>query len=110
MAGAMASAAAQMPIVQTNYTADPAPLVYNDTIYLYTSHDDDKAEGFLMKFYMYCPLHGHGIGVHVADSPYGPFKDPHGEPLVWQKEHRNSRSGIYSISTAGSLTENNEVV
>jgi len=23
----------------------------------------------------------------VADSPYGPFKDPLGEPLVWQKEH-----------------------
>ncbi|MBO4656164.1 MAG: family 43 glycosylhydrolase [Bacteroidales bacterium] len=39
------------------------------------------------KFYMYCPLHGHGIGVLVADSPYGPFKDPLGEPLVWQREH-----------------------
>ena len=39
------------------------------------------------KFYLYAPLHGHGIGVLVADSPYGPFKDPLGEPLVWQKEH-----------------------
>ena len=43
------SVSAQMPIVQTNYTADPAPMVHNDTIFLYTSHDDDKAEGFLMK-------------------------------------------------------------
>ena len=41
------------------------------------------------KYYLYAPLHGHGIGVLVADSPYGPFKDPLGEPLVWQKEHWN---------------------
>ena len=39
------------------------------------------------KFYLYAPLHGHGIGVLVADSPYGPFKDPLVKPLVWQKEH-----------------------
>lgn len=39
------------------------------------------------KFYLYAPLHGHGIGVLVADSPYGPFKDPLGKPLVWQKEN-----------------------
>ncbi|MDO4801512.1 MAG: family 43 glycosylhydrolase, partial [Prevotellaceae bacterium] len=41
------------------------------------------------KFYMYCPIHGNGIGVLVADSPYGPFKDPLGHALVWQKEHWN---------------------
>ena len=27
---------AQDPIIQTKYTADPAPMVYNDTIFLYT--------------------------------------------------------------------------
>lgn len=120
------------PIIQTKYTADPAPMVYGDTVFLYTTHDEDTANNFEMydwllykstdmvnwtdcgsvastkdfvwrsrdngawaeqvierngKFYMYCPLHGHGIGVLVADSPYGPFKDPLGEPLVWQKEH-----------------------
>ena len=41
------------------------------------------------KYYLYAPLHGHGIGVLVSDSPYGPFKDPLGEPLVWQREHWN---------------------
>ena len=127
-------AAAQNPLIQTKYTADPAPMVYNDTIYLYTTHDEDDAEGFKMldwllytstdmvnwtdrgavaslkdfkwidkdngawaeqvierngKFYMYCPIHGNGIGVLVADSPYGPFKDPIGKALVWQKEHWN---------------------
>ena len=123
---------AQRPIIQTKYTADPAPMVYNDTVFLYTTHDEDDAEGFKMqdwllytstdmvnwtdhgvvaslksfdwvkrdngawaeqvverngKFYMYCPIHGNGIGVLVSDSPYGPFKGPLGKPLVWQKEH-----------------------
>ncbi len=39
------------------------------------------------KYYLYAPLHGHGIGVLVSDTPYGPFRDPLGKPLVWQKEH-----------------------
>lgn len=125
---------AQEPLIQTKYTADPAPYVHGDTIYLYTTHDEDDAEGFKMKdwllytstdmvnwtdhgavasledfkyfdgnngawaeqvierngkWYMYCPIHGHGIGVLVSDSPYGPFKDPLGKPLVWQREHWN---------------------
>ncbi len=33
---------AQNPIVQTAYTADPAPMIYNGTVYLYTSHDEDE--------------------------------------------------------------------
>ena len=123
-----------MPIIQTKYTADPAPYVHNDTVYLYTTHDEDNSEGFNMKdwllytstdminwqdhgavaslkdfkwytgnngawaeqvierngkWYMYCPIHGNGIGVLVSDSPYGPFKDPIGKPLVWQREHWN---------------------
>ena len=121
-----------MPIIQTKYTADPAPYVHGDTVYLFTTHDEDGAGGFMMKdwllytstdmvnwedhgavaslrnfewykgnngawaeqvierngkWYMYCPIHGNGIGVLVADSPFGPYKDPLGKPLVWQKEH-----------------------
>ena len=38
-----------MPIIQTKYTADPAPFVHNDTIYLYTTHDEDNSEGFNMQ-------------------------------------------------------------
>src|SRR5574344_3106103 len=97
---------AQNPLIQTKYTADPAPYVHGDTVYLYTTHDEDDAEGFKMydwllytstdmvnwqdhgtvasldnfkwydgkngawaecvierngKWYMYCPIHGHGI-------------------------------------------------
>jgi hypothetical protein len=36
------------PIIQTNFTADPAPLVYKGTVYLYTSHDEDDATEFKM--------------------------------------------------------------
>ncbi|MFC6100356.1 glycoside hydrolase family 43 protein [Olivibacter domesticus] len=119
---------AQNPIIQTKHTADPAPLVYKDTVYLYTGHDEDDAFGFKMKnwllytttdmvnwrdhgpvalledfkwanadngawapqcverngkFYFYCPIpNGGGIGVLVSDSPYGPFVDPIGKPLI----------------------------
>ncbi len=121
---------AQNPIIQTNFTADPAPVVFGDTVFLYTSHDDDAAEGFLMKnwllytstdmanwtdhgevaslksfdwtadngawapqvvarngkYYMYCPVVQRGawmaIGVLVADSPYGLFRDPLGMPMI----------------------------
>ena len=30
------------PIIKTIYTADPAPMVYGDTLYLYTTHDEDE--------------------------------------------------------------------
>lgn len=39
---------AKNPVVQTVYTADPAPMVYNDTLYLYTSHDEDNSTWFVM--------------------------------------------------------------
>ncbi len=42
------SVVAQNPIVQTHYTADPAPLVYNGKLYLYTSHDEDNSTWFVM--------------------------------------------------------------
>lgn len=120
---------AQNPIVQTHYTADPAPMVYNGTLYLYTSHDEDASTWFVMndwklytttdmvnwtdhgavlsyktfnwakgdawamqcverngRFYAYVPVTmnkgGGAIGVAVADSPYGPFYDALGKPLV----------------------------
>jgi arabinoxylan arabinofuranohydrolase len=39
---AVLSVNAQNPIVQTNYTADPAPMVHDGTVYVYTSHDEDE--------------------------------------------------------------------
>ncbi|WTZ05291.1 family 43 glycosylhydrolase [Micromonospora sp. NBC_01392] len=125
-----AIARADNPIVQTIYTADPAPLVYNGRVYLYTGHDEDNSTWFTMKewrvyssddmvnwtdhgsplslatfswakqdawagqaiyrngkFYWYVPMVVRatgqmGIGVAVADSPTGPFRDAIGRPLV----------------------------
>lgn len=44
-----APAVADNPIVQTIYTADPAPLVYNGRVYLYTGHDEDGSTNYTMK-------------------------------------------------------------
>ena len=45
---------AQNPIIQTVFTADPAPMVYNDTLFLFTGHDEDSAtsKGFIMDDYL----------------------------------------------------------
>lgn len=70
---------ADNPIIQTKYTADPAPMVYNDTVYLYTSHDEDDAKGFKMfNWLLYSSTDmvnwtDHGIIAGVAE-PYKTFK------------------------------------
>ncbi|MBL7253518.1 family 43 glycosylhydrolase [Paractinoplanes lichenicola] len=123
-------ARADNPIVQTIYTADPAPLVHDGRVYLYTGRDEDGSTYFTMKewrvwssadmvnwtdhgsplnlasfswasdnawagqaverngkFYWYVPMKVRAtgrmaIGVAVADSPTGPFRDALGRPLA----------------------------
>jgi arabinoxylan arabinofuranohydrolase len=41
LTGVAPAARADNPIVQTNYTADPAPMLYDGRLYVYTSHDED---------------------------------------------------------------------
>ncbi|MEV4481561.1 family 43 glycosylhydrolase [Micromonospora coxensis] len=127
-------ARADNPIVQHIYTADPAPMVHNGRVYLYTGHDEDGSTYFTMrewrvfssadmvnwtdhgspmnlgtfswadanawaghviprngKFYWYVPVRQRSngqmvIGVGVADSPTGPFRDAIGRPLVGNGE------------------------
>jgi arabinoxylan arabinofuranohydrolase len=40
---------ADNPLVQTIYTADPAPLIWNNTVYLFTGHDEDGSTDFNMR-------------------------------------------------------------
>lgn len=40
---------ADNPFVQTIYTADPAPLVHNGRVYVYTGHDEDGSTYFDMR-------------------------------------------------------------
>jgi hypothetical protein len=132
VAARSSEARADNPIVQTLYTADPAPYVHDGRVYLYTTHDEDTLvnDFFTMndwrvysstdivnwtdhgsplrysdftwgrgdawagqvisrnnKFYFYVPLTSsslgrHVIGVAVADSPIGPFRDAIGRPLI----------------------------
>lgn len=43
------------PIITSIYTADPAPMVYGDTLYLYTSHDENElVNDFYTMFNWHC--------------------------------------------------------
>lgn len=47
---------ADNPIIQTSFIADPAPMVYNDTLYLYTGDDSlctASNTGFFMRYWKY---------------------------------------------------------
>lgn len=127
-----ASVLAANPIFTDVFTADPAAIVHQDTVYLYTGHDvaKDNRTFFEMhdwlvfsskdmvnwerhgsklsvkdfswakgdawaahviekqgKFYWYVTLrhasiNGFAIGVAVADSPLGPFKDARGSAII----------------------------
>ncbi len=120
------------PIIKDKYTADPAALVHDGTVYLYVGHDQapNDQNRYIMnewlvysstdmvnwgehpvplrpadfewaahsawagevvekngKFYWYVTvehgsIHGKSIGVAVADSPLGPFKDALGKALI----------------------------
>ena len=48
MAAAL-QASAQNPFVQTWFTSDPAPMVHDGTMYVYTGHDEDGADFFWMQ-------------------------------------------------------------
>ena len=43
------TANAQNPFVQTWFTSDPAPMVHNGRMYVYTGHDEDNADFFWMQ-------------------------------------------------------------
>lgn len=115
---------ADNPLVRHIYTADPAPLVYNDRFYIFTGHDEggngwtlngwhvlssadmvhwtDHGEVLGVKditwlnphqawaaqciyrngkFYFYICDSGE-IGVAIADSVLGPYRDALGKPLI----------------------------
>lgn len=46
---AISAMTARNPIIQTCFTTDPAPMVHNDTLYVYTGHDENQADFFWMQ-------------------------------------------------------------
>lgn len=92
----------QNPIIQHTFTADPAPMVYGDTLYLYTGHDEDNApkEHFIMHDYL-C----FSTGDMVNWTAHAPIFDirtlPHGgNANAAQAIYRNGKFYFY-ISPTG---------
>jgi len=98
------------PIVQTNFTADPAPLVSGDTVYLYTSHDEDDAPVGMGHFRMldwkcYSSTDmvnwtDHGV---VASLKTFPWADQSNDAWAPQVVERGGKFYLYApISVSGS--------
>ncbi len=106
---------ADNPVVQTKYTADPAPMVYKDTVYLYTSHDEDTSNA-LGNFNMYNWLlytstdmanwtdHGIVAGTKAPNKTFSWAQDNG----AWAPQviERNGRFYLYApiVSTSGART------
>ena len=146
------------PIIKHKYTADPAAIVHQDKVYLYTGHDEapPRRDGYVMKdwlvfsspdmvtwtehpvplkvtdfnwaksdawashvverngkFYWYATV-GHGsipgfsVGVAVADSPLGPFKDARGSALITNNMTTDVKIGWDDIDPAVFIDDNGQ--
>src|SRR2546423_14349131 len=75
------AAKADNPIVQHIYTADPAPLVYNGRVYLYTGHDEDNSAPTSFTMREWRGAGSPGPGEMGGDgAPAGPAGAPLGRP------------------------------
>ena len=89
---------AQDPIISTKYTADPAPYVHGDTVYLYTTHDEDDAEGFKMfDWLLYTSTDMVNWTEHGAVASLDDFKWYDGKNGAWAEQviERNGKWYMY---------------
>lgn len=90
------AAIAKNPVVQTNYTADPAPMVYNDTLYLYTGHDEDGSTWFTMnEWRCYSTKDMVNWTDHGAVLRYTDFEWCRGDAWAGQCVERNGKFYLY---------------
>ncbi|MBW4888504.1 glycoside hydrolase family 43 protein [Mucilaginibacter sp. HMF5004] len=88
---------AQNPMVQTNYTADPAPMVYNGKMYLYTSHDEDNSTWFVMNNWkLYTTEDMVNWTDHGAVGGYKLFDWAIGDAWAIQVVQRNGKFYLYA--------------
>ncbi|WP_102797079.1 glycoside hydrolase family 43 protein [Bowmanella denitrificans] len=150
---------AKNPLFEHVFTADPAAMVHDDTVYLYTGHDEApnndrffemhdwllftskdmqtwQEHGPIMratdfkwakgdawaahmierngKFYFYTTVRhkddkpGFAVGVAVADSPYGPFKDAIGKALITDDMTTHTPNDWDDIDPAVFIEENGD--
>ena len=89
---------AQDPIIQTKYTADPAPMVYNDTVFLYTSHDEDDAQGYgfkMLDWQLYTSTDMVNWTDHGAVLSYETFSWAKGDAWAMQCVERDGKFYAY---------------
>jgi arabinoxylan arabinofuranohydrolase len=96
------AARADNPIVQTIFTADPAPLVHEGTVYVYTGHDEDTLvnDFFTMNEWR---VYSSTDMVNWTDrgSPlrYGTFSWASGDAWAAQVIQRNGKFYYYATAT-----------
>ncbi len=92
------------PIVQTVYTADPAPLVHEGTVYLYTGHDEDEIvdDFFTMnEWRVYSSRDMLNWTDHGSPLRTGDFSWSGGDAWAGQVIHRNGKFYYYVTASKG---------
>jgi arabinoxylan arabinofuranohydrolase len=94
-----AAALADNPLVQTSYTADPAPLVHEGRLYLYTSHDEDVTvkDFFTMNDWrLYSTIDMVNWTDHGSPASYKTFSWGTGDAWAIQVVVRNGKFYLYA--------------
>ncbi len=90
----------QNPIIQTYFTADPAPMVYDDVLYLYTSHDEDSTVNNFFTMYDWRCYSTTDMVNWTDHGPVASLKDFEWNPRTngaWAPQciHRNGKFYLY---------------
>ncbi|MGA2506261.1 MAG: family 43 glycosylhydrolase [Chitinispirillaceae bacterium] len=101
----VAACFADNPVIQTCYTADPAPMVYNGRVYMVIDHDSDNASGgYLLsnwKCYSSADMVNwtdHGVILSPASLSWATTKDADAAQAIY----RNGKFYFYISTTASS--------
>ena len=97
---------ADNPIVQTLYTADPAPYVHDGRVYLYTTHDEDTLvnDFFTMNDWrVYSSTDIVNWTDHGSPLRYSDFSWARGDAWAGQVIHKNGKFYFYVPVTSASL-------
>lgn len=102
---------ASNPIVNTMYTADPAALVYNDSLFVFTGHDEQGAESDNNKWFLMRDWHVfvtddmenyHDYGAVLSPST---FKWANGNAFAGHCEYHNGKFYWFVAVTHATIKE-----
>ncbi|XXV07811.1 glycoside hydrolase family 43 protein [Sorangium sp. So ce1335] len=96
---------ADNPIVQTIYTADPAPMVHDGTLYLYTTHDEDTASTFfsMNEWRVYSSTDMVNWTDRGSPLKFKDFSWAKADAWAGQVAHRNGKFYFYIPTTSRTL-------